>query len=214
MVALYYTGSHRKHAVWMCRCDCGTEKQVSAQGWGRSGTKSCGCILLEKNRSRPVRGQTNLVHGESGTKSSKRSSEYISWASMQQRCYNQKHSTYANYGGKGVSVCDKWRQSFQSFLLDMGRKPFQGASIDRIDVLGNYTPDNCRWASSTQQNTNRTNNTHVVISGNRSTISEASRMVRIPQRTISNWRKKVAPSEDITALVSTRLISAKPLGGF
>ena len=88
-------------------------------------------------------------HGMKGT------TEYNSWESMKKRCYYKKHDSYINYGGVGVKVCDRWKNSFLSFFEDMGKKPNKTYTIDRIDTKGDYTPDNCRWASKTTQSRNR-----------------------------------------------------------
>lgn len=204
LVAIKQCGKHKNgRPLWLCICDCGNEILVSSQGLApNSGSsRSCGCILLEKNRSRPNRGPTNKKHGESQN----RTGEYVSWISMKQRCHDEKHSNYTLYGAKGVSVCDRWRNSFENFLADMGRKKHTDYSIDRIDPKGDYEPGNCRWASQPEQQSNRTNNRFAVVFGVRRTCSETARETGIPERTIFNWANKIFPSEDISDLVSRRI---------
>ena len=175
-------------------------------------TKSCGCILVEKNRSRPVREQRNVSHGEGGNKKSPRSPEYQSWASMLQRCRDAQHSNFKNYGGRSISVCERWATSYEAFLSDMGRRPSLAHSLDRFpDVNGNYEPSNCRWAPISEQLTNKRNTRFAFVEGVRQAASVTARTTGIPERTILNWLKKVAPSEDITELVRDRKASAKPL---
>lgn len=84
-----------------------------------------------------------------------RSSEYRTWASMIQRCTNAKRSNFPHYGGRGIQVCKRWKISFKAFLKDMGRKPSPHHTLDRKDVNGNYTPSNCRWATLSEQNSNK-----------------------------------------------------------
>lgn len=193
-------------ALWLCICDCGNEATVSAQGLAQNSgsTKSCGCLLIEKNRSRPVRGPTNLAHGESANKSGAKSPEYVTWTSMRQRCLDKNHSAYKNYGAIGISVCDRW-DSFETFISDMGRRPAKNYSIDRINPKGDYTPENCRWADEKMQQSNRTNNKYAVINGERITGSDAARKTGIPPRTIFNWLKKISPHEDISDMVNERI---------
>jgi hypothetical protein len=192
--------------LWLCRCDCGNEKVLPIQSLAPGGnTKSCGCLRAENNRKPRVYKSVNVTHGESSYDKGARTPEYNSWLAMRQRCTDINHSTYVNYGAKGIRVCDRWANSFQAFLTDMGRKPSKGATIDRIDVNGHYEPSNCRWASMNQQQNNKTNNRYAVVHGVRRTAAETARMFSIPERTIHNWINKTAPSEDISVLISKRL---------
>lgn len=134
---------------WLCLCDCGGQI-VATTGELRSGcVSSCGCVSPEKRRT------STLRHGDN--RAGKRSKEYKIWAGMKARCHNEKDAAYPGYGGRGITVCERWRNSFECFLKDMGRAP-DGHSIDRIDNDGGYEPTNCRWATQAQQarNTRRT----------------------------------------------------------
>jgi hypothetical protein len=117
---------------WLCQCDCGTKKQVREFYLLNGASKSCGCVARET-----YLGEQG-THGYTGTPS------YYSWAGMIERCTNSNHQHWKFYGGRGISVCDRWISSFENFLADMGEKP-KGLSLDRIDVNGDYCAENCRW---------------------------------------------------------------------
>lgn len=135
LIALNVSHQVDKLYFWNCICDCGGNITTSGNRLRSGVTKSCGCIVKKQN------GLSN-------------SSSYRSWDAMIQRCYDKKVPHYERYGGRGISVCDRWRNSFLIFLEDMGTRP-EGKTLDRIDNSGNYEPANCKWSTMKEQNNNR-----------------------------------------------------------
>ncbi len=140
--------SYHKSTVWLCQCDCGKEHFARSADMRRGRTMSCGCLKREKMRERPPPGTLRHGHAVRG-----HSREYETWAGMKRRCNNPKDHNYPNYGGRGITICDRWR-SFECFLEDMGDRP-PDTTLDRIDNDGPYEKANCRWATSVQQSLNQ-----------------------------------------------------------
>lgn len=161
----------RRGSAWECRCQCGNAKVVPGVQLRNGSTKSCGCLIAETLRKR------NTTHGLY------RTPEHHSWRGMNERCFNPNHKNYNIYGGRGITVCDRWRV-FENFLADMGTRPSPKCSIDRIDTNGNYEPPNCRWATTGEQSNNRSNNRIVVVCGESMTIKQACDKYNLPYRTI------------------------------
>jgi hypothetical protein len=132
--------------VWECRCECGQATRVTtSQICGKRPSRSCGCLTADKTIER------NTKHGLAGKD---RPPEYEVWRAMRRRCGNARCEDYPNYGGRGISVCERWND-FIIFYADMGSRPTPSYSIDRIDVNGNYEPSNCRWATPKEQRANQ-----------------------------------------------------------
>jgi hypothetical protein len=141
LTAIRFLRRRAGHADWLCLCDCGAEKIVAGNHLTRGLIRSCGCLRREVMRA------SFTTHGQS------KSSLYIRWRAMIQRCFNPKAKRFKDYGGRGITVCKRWR-SFENFYADVG-DPAPGMTIDRRDNSGNYEPRNFRWATNTEQLANR-----------------------------------------------------------
>ena len=150
LTAVSFSHTENKHTFWTFVCDCGKSIVAMKSNAIRKDRKSisCGC----NNKKRMKENNPLATHLKSGNDQYKKT--YCSWKKMRDRCYVKTESSYKYYGGKGVSVCERWINSFQNFLDDMGERP-EGKTLDRIDPYGNYEKANCRWASNKEQANNK-----------------------------------------------------------
>lgn len=169
VMVLAYAGSKNQQAYWSCACDCGTRFVTQGRFLRNGATRSCGCLGKENRALASAKAKT--THGQ--TKGGARSRAHSIWTNMRSRCGNQNFTSYKWYGGRGIAVCERW-QSFENFFADMGPPP-DGASIDRINPDGDYTPENCRWASSVKQANNTRANKVLEVDGVFMTVAEWSR---------------------------------------
>lgn len=183
----------------MALCDCGVRRPFQVRYLIQEKTFSCGCLspminLFCKQKTHNYRSRyADAMHIKL----------YHTWSSIKSRCHNTKNKDYKKYGAKGISVCDKWRDSFEAFLLDMGEPPTQKHTIERENSKGDYEPNNCKWANYTEQANNRSNNTTIKFDGKIKTLSQWSKELGIRSDTLSNRIKKGWPIEK-AMLTATR----------
>lgn len=151
--------------AWVCKCQCGAELRVSGADLKSGNKSSCGCLKIEVTRLK------NYSHGLAN------SAEYKTWRRMKERCYNRNAINYSDYGGRGITVCQRWRESFKDFYNDMGPRPGPKYSIERKNVNAGYSKGNCRWATRKEQDRNKRNNRHVFFEGRCMTLVELAELL-------------------------------------
>ena len=192
-----------KRTRWNVRCDCGTEKAVAADRLKSGSTKSCGCLHRENA------GRMNFIHGHASNLRG-RNPAFDSWQNMVRRCEDPRSNRYQSHGARGIKVCERWRNDFSVFLVDMGPRPSLNHSIDRIGNDGNYEPGNCRWATNKEQARNRRSNRPVSANGVSRLITDWALFTGISLSTIyrrvaNGWSEERAVSEPPDASKQHRL---------
>ena len=157
-------------AAWLCRCDCGRSITVVGESLRRGHTTTCGCL---RNWPKPKE-HHGMVHAP----------EYAVWTHMIQRCTNPVRTGYHLYGGRGIKVCQRWRNSFAAFLEDVGPRPSMGHTLDRIDSDGNYEPGNCRWVTADVQANNTRSNRPITFNGETLNVKQWARKIGMPPETL------------------------------
>lgn len=191
MVFVSYVPGGRSYCI--ARCECGNERQLRTDGFLKRQV-SCGCRLSALLSVSAIERQGSL--GMSG------GPEYRSWRSMRGRCLNPANKAYKRYGGRGISVCERWSK-FANFWADMGKKPGPEYSIDRIDNDGNYEPGNCRWATVKQQNNNRSSNVVIKKDGQRFTVTQLAAVSGVSRDTALARKKRGYSDEEVFAPTSS-----------
>lgn len=180
----------KKHhgEYWLCICACGELVRAFSGNLRKGRSGSCGCLRREVSRGN----KHGMRHGESGVNATP---EYLAWCSMMRRCYSPNAGNYAAYGGAGITVCARWH-IYENFLADMGRMPQAGMTPDRYpNKVGNYEPDNCRWATDQEQARNKTNNVELTINNKTQCIAAWVEETGIASSTIHNRIKRGWPLE-------------------
>lgn len=163
-----HVGKSSSGQLWLCQCECGTERTIIGDTLKKGLSKSCGCSGKDWCRT----------HGLSKTP------EYTTWAAMIQRCENSKNKWFDRYGGRGITVCEKWRV-FENFFADMGARP-EGGTLDRINNNGNYEPSNCRWTTMEEQIRNREVTKRLEFRGESKPLAEWAEIVGIPRKIVKD----------------------------
>lgn len=158
---------------WGVLCDCGTHKTMNGSHLTSGWVKSCGCTRAENVK------KVCVTHGMTGTR------EHKIWVGMRQRCFNEKNPDYKHYGGRGITVCEQWKDSFESFYADLGPCPTEEHTLERREVNGNYEPNNCFWATREEQANNTRRNTFVEYQGKLYTVAELAKLPKVVEKRIS-----------------------------
>lgn len=179
-------GTKHNAATWWCQCDCDPNgerlKSVQSNHLKAGLTQSCGCLNRERTSAALKISET--THGKHGTRI------YRIWRNMRERCFRESHKDYHLYGGRGITVCPQWKESFEAFYADMGDLPSDLHTIERKDTNGNYEPGNCVWALPIEQANNTRRNVFVTHAGRTQTAAQWGRELGIDGRLIAKRARK------------------------
>lgn len=182
----------------ICRCECGIEKEVLISNLRRGKSLSCGCLARELAS---FRSKNAATHGH--TRDHSMTPEYRAWHSMKRRCTRPTSPEYANYGGRGIKVCERWINSFEAFLSDMGLRPSSIHSLERINNDGNYEPGNCKWATLKEQHRNTRRTARMTYRGETLSIAEWAERLGLQYATVNQrWHSW----KDARRVIETPLI--------
>lgn len=170
LTVVAFAGHRDKCRVWECSCSCGGSNIVKTTLLRRGITTSCGCLQREAAKT-SIEIRTKHGHMRGG----KATPEYRAWISAKTRCSNPRDPGWKDYGGRGIAVCDRWKNSFEAFIADMGPRPSKSHSLERNDVNGNYSPENCCWALAMKQSSNRRSVVIVELYGEKMSLAQATR---------------------------------------
>lgn len=174
LTVIGFVGIENKRTLWFCKCRCGNIKKVDAGSLKKGEIVSCGCFSKEATKER------STTHGH--TKNGQSSMTFATWQGMLNRCQNPNFSKFKDYGGRGITVCERW-QKFENFLTDMGERP-HGKTLDRKDNDKGYFKENCRWADWFEQANNRRNNVLLTHNGKTQSVIQWAKEMGISQKRI------------------------------
>lgn len=172
LVVVSRSENRKKSTMWECKCDCGNIKVIGADSLKNGATKSCGCLLYESK---------NFTHGLTNSRL------YNIWSKMKDRCFRENDSAYKWYGGRGITICQEWIDDFMNFYnwsMENGYK--ENLTIDRINVNGNYEPDNCRWVTMKTQQNNRRDTKFLTYNGETKSVTEWCEITGMKRNTLLN----------------------------
>jgi len=161
-----------------CKCDCGTEKEIDFSSVKSGKSTSCGCFNREHAK------KIHTKHGMAMLETGVRHPDYCIWIKMKSRCLNTNDKSYLNYGGRGITVCDRWKESFEYFIADMGWRPNKNYSIERIDYNGNYCPENCKWIHKSEQSKNNRRVKLIEYNGFHYCLTDLCKLLSLPYSTM------------------------------
>ena len=195
--------NQKKSTMWLCECDCGNKVIVSAGNLKNNHTTSCGCYAKQNSKSRMQNKQNPMYkHGLYNTRINE------IWNAMKKRCYLKSHMAYSSYGGRGITICDEWLNrengfvNFYNWAMDNGYQ--DNLSIDRINVDGNYEPNNCRWVTTEEQQNNKRNNRIIEYNGEKKTLAQWSKIYGINYKTLLSRIRSKKTTQELFAPVKNR----------
>ena len=189
-VLSFRSTNHNRKPLWLCRCECGKEVVVLGPALKTGHTFSCGCFRRESTAAMAT------THGQSD------SPESIAWMHIKGRCHNKKNRAYPEYGGRGIVVCERWRNSFESFLADMGKKPTAKHTIERKNNDGNYEPSNCVWATRIEQMRNTRRTHRLIVDGKTMCAVDLALLCGVTDGAVRYWIGRGKTGDEILSRYS------------
>lgn len=199
LTVIKYSHTYNSKAYWLCLCDCGKQTTLNTSALKSGNTKSCGCLHAE------IMTRIKTTHGLSKT------AVYKKYLHMIERCYNTTDKNYHNYGGRGIVVCARWlgQGGFSRFIEDM-KIPESGLELDRINVNGNYEPENCRWVNHKEQCYNKRSNIHVTVFDITSVLKNICSILGMDYKTV-HMRYKLGWPMTAALFATSRKLSTKDM---